>query len=243
MAKSKIRWKDSDSAELQRLVKNFNAKLTRLEKKNPATAQSLPKRASVKELKQGIETRADLQRELRSLQGFTKKGAEKIVKSSRGAQAMKWEIDEFNKAQRRLNRERAKERARQDEIEMKSRGKNLNLKRKEMGSVHRNALRESKKKFDNLSAKEWELAKKSIDNQLDNNYKSAKASKMKQNYIRGLKENGFSDDLIELVESKSDDEFLETFESDTEASFDFIYDELELQTKENALMDVWRNKK
>lgn len=245
MAKSKIRWKDSDSAELQRLVKNFNAKLTRLEKKNPATAQSLPKRASVKDLKQGIETRADLQRELRSLQSFTKRGAENIVKSSRGAQAMKWEIDEFNKAQRRVNRERAKERARLDELEMKSRGEDLNLKRKEMGSVNRNALKDSRKNFNSLSQKEWELAKNAIDKRLDPEYHKKRQALMKQNYIKGLEKYNYPDELIELIDSKSDEEFIDIFESDTEATFDFYYpdDGINQDIKTTALFKVWGNKK
>ena len=41
--KSKIRWQKSDSEELNRAVKNFNAKITRIAKKNPELENALHK--------------------------------------------------------------------------------------------------------------------------------------------------------------------------------------------------------
>ena len=81
MAKRKynIRWSEADEKELQRVVKNFNAKIARLEKKidpkdtNPVL---LPERVKVSVLRDMIQTRQDLNRELNALKRFSKKGAE-----------------------------------------------------------------------------------------------------------------------------------------------------------------------
>ena len=237
---SKIRWRDSDTAELKRAVKNFNAKITRLTKKSPELVPLLPDKLSVKDLKNNITTRADFSREINSLGRFTKRGSEKVVKSSRGAQALKWDINEFNIKQRTENARRARKQKKLDEIEMKSRGKSTGLKRGEMGSINRNALNPSKKKFKNLSQKEWEKAKEAMNNLFDVKAQEQKKERFQQNYIKGLKDMGYSDSLIKLVESKSPDEFVEIFNTDTEAQFDFIYDPLELQTKQEALFEVWK---
>ena len=74
-----IKWNESDSKELARAVKNYNAKITRLSKKEEYKGVILPEKASVKQLKELVSTRRDLQRELKSLQRFTKRGSETIV--------------------------------------------------------------------------------------------------------------------------------------------------------------------
>ena len=43
-----------------------------------------------------------------------------------------------------------------------------------------------------------------------------------------------------MVENKTVDQFIETFNADTEATFDFIYDPIEHQLKEQSLKDVWK---
>lgn len=72
--KPKIRWRKSDEEELKRVVKNFNAKISRLEKKDPKNKNALPQRITQKELKDMIVTRQDYNREIKSLKRFTKRG-------------------------------------------------------------------------------------------------------------------------------------------------------------------------
>ena len=74
-----IRWSQADEAELKRVVKNFNAKLTRLAKKDPQSAAALPERVSAAQLRDMIETRQDLNRELNALRRFSERGAEELV--------------------------------------------------------------------------------------------------------------------------------------------------------------------
>ena len=62
----KIRWNESDSRELEKAVRNFNAKVTRLAKNNPQNKSALPEKVQVRQLKELINTRNDLKREINS---------------------------------------------------------------------------------------------------------------------------------------------------------------------------------
>ena len=74
-----IKWRESDLKELRRLVKNYNAKISRQRAKlidadRRYEASQLPRKASVKELRESIGTRRDYNRELDSLQNFIDTG-------------------------------------------------------------------------------------------------------------------------------------------------------------------------
>ena len=201
----------------------------------------LPERVKKSDAIKSIETRADFNRLTHSLQRFSKRGAEKPVSSSRGAKSTQWEVNEFKHKQRIENARRTRERKKLEQQEVLSRGKSTGVKRAEMGTIKENSLQPSKKKFDNLSQKEWELAKRNIDRQLNASYRDEKKLRMKENYIKGLITAGYPDSLIELVKNTDIDKFVETVVNDTEASFDFIYDPLELKAKSEALTEVWNN--
>ena len=160
---NKIQWRDSDEQELRRVVKNFNAKLARLEKKNPSEAKYLPKfakteiinneefvtftdRLSVSQLKELIHTRQDLKRELNALRRFSKRGAEQIIQIKKGydkdgnlvdlannVYTTKWQKTEMARRVGYINRRRKN---RLDEIEateMTSRRQKLGYTRGEFG--------------------------------------------------------------------------------------------------------------
>ncbi len=107
--KSKIRWRKSDTEQLAKRVKNFNAKITRLEKKHPEIADLLPERVSAKTLKEDISSRADYNRIVKALAGFSEKGAEKIVTGKGGAQTTQWEYKQVQKAVQAENRARKRQ--------------------------------------------------------------------------------------------------------------------------------------
>ncbi len=117
--KYKIRWQKSDSEELNRAVKNFNAKITRIEKKNPELKNALPEKVSAKQLKELINTRQDLKRELNALKRFTDKN-NRIGKTEDGSyegitifgdyktKITKWQEKEINRRLTNINRRRNK---------------------------------------------------------------------------------------------------------------------------------------
>lgn len=95
MSKSNnIRWRKSDTEELNRLVKNFNQKVSYHQKKNPEFSESYPEKYSVKELKQLIKTRNDFNLVCKKLARFSERGAEKLVTNKQGVTLTKYEIKE-----------------------------------------------------------------------------------------------------------------------------------------------------
>ncbi len=62
--------------EINRVVKNFNQKVTRLEKQNH---ELLPSKITTKELKESVNTKIQLNRRLRELKQFSQKGVENVL--------------------------------------------------------------------------------------------------------------------------------------------------------------------
>lgn len=102
-----MRYTKKQNAEIQRIVKNFNAKLSRLEKAN---ISNLPKHVNVKELKESFANNRDLTRYLNQLNAFSAKSAKQFVRVGKDKVKMsKWQRDIFyanrRTAKRRLERE------------------------------------------------------------------------------------------------------------------------------------------
>ena len=106
---SKIRWRERDTQQLAKKVKNFNAKLTRLAKKNPALKEILPDRVSMKDLRGDITNRQEYNRVIKALSAFTEKGAEEVVTGKSGVTTTKWQLQQVRKAVALENRRRKKQ--------------------------------------------------------------------------------------------------------------------------------------
>lgn len=241
--KSKIRWRESDAQELQRIINNYNSKLYRLKKNHPEMVDFLPQRMTKKEAIASIETRADFNRTINSLKRFSKRGAEAPVTSSRGAKATKWAVEEFQIKQRIDNARRSREREKIEAKEVKIAGKGQGKTRAEMGSIKENSLKPSKKKFTNMSHKEWQLASQNIDRMLNYTEREKKKIEMRENYLKGLTENGFLDDNPELekyIRGVDIDTFYETVQTDETATFFFYKDPIAWTARKDALMDTWK---
>lgn len=97
-----VRYDRKFLAEINKVVKNYNAKINRLSKTSndyilPAKFTS----ASLKALKASASTRADVRRELRDLQSFTAKGGEKNIRVG-GTTIPKYKYTNVKRYQRRL---------------------------------------------------------------------------------------------------------------------------------------------
>lgn len=238
-----IKWRDSDNKELQRLVKNFNAKITRLEKKG-FDPSLLPERMTMKKARADIETRGDYRRLTGSLDRFTDKGAETVKKSSRGARATAWEIDEFKRNQRAENRRRKKEAERVAEHDLKVAGKSQKVTLAEMGRTERQGLKPSRAKFNNLSQEEWKRKSEQMERAMRASYRKEQKEGMRQNYIKGLKENGFisseDDYLEEVIMSVDLDDFVDNVNEDETATFFFYKDNIvDFETRKDNLIASW----
>lgn len=236
-----IRWRESDSAELQRVINNFNAKLYRLQNKDPSLTDYLPARVKKSEIMESINTRADFNRIVNSLQRFSKRGAETPIKSKRGAKFTQWERNEQMIGHRIKEAAKTRQRKAIEAQEVKSRGKGTGSKRSEMGSIKSNELKPKSVTPENMSQKEWDYFKKSVDNALNPLTNEFLKHNMRLNYIKGLRNAGFSEDIVSLVHEVDIDTFLQTVELDTEAQFDFIYEPIEFALKQDSLYQVWES--
>lgn len=237
--KHKIRWRESDQQELQRAIKNYNAKIRRLEKNKPDMVDFLPQRVTKKSAMEQIESRADFNRVVSSLQRFTVRGAETPVVSSRGAKATQWEVDEFKHKQRIENARRTRERKKLESQEVKIAGKGQGRTRAEMGSIKENELKPSRKNFKNMSMEEWKKANALMEKRLRASYGSDKKRIMQVNYMRGLIHAGYDESLVNYIATVPFDTFYKIAMTDEAGTIDFIYDPIALKEKQSALWDVW----
>lgn len=112
MNENLIRWSKDDKQNLRRAVNNFNSKIRRLEKLG---RENLPEKVSYKELvgigklQEGevsneIYSRKELNNTLRSLQRFTRRGAENEVTLKGGEKVTAWEKRELTIQKQRATR-------------------------------------------------------------------------------------------------------------------------------------------
>ena len=119
MNESLIRWTKSDRENLRKAVRNYNAKITRLEKKG---LENLPQKIDYKALrygtkatydklgnviehtKYGILSRNELRNTINSLKRFSSRGSEKIVTLDSGEKITSWERREIGYKKARATR-------------------------------------------------------------------------------------------------------------------------------------------
>lgn len=223
-----IRWNESDLRELTKAVKNFNAKITRLEK-NPAYKDViLPERASVKQLKELVTTRRDLQREIKSLKRFTKRGAEKIVRvpiTQNELYITNWQKTEMNRRAGITNRQRNARLKKLEEMSLKSGGEDLGYTRGEfgMGKAEKlsltptNAFTPKMDKYDlQMKARSLQIHSQSdyfhkTDQRLLNNYKQALIDTYGEDAVK---------DILDEIDEMDFNEFYKIFKSEV-STFEF----------------------
>ena len=83
---SQIRWRKKDYLQLGRTIARFNKKVESLGRK-----KNIPLLKSYGEIKEGITTRAELNRVINSLNRFLREGAEDIIELPSGEKMTKWE--------------------------------------------------------------------------------------------------------------------------------------------------------
>jgi len=187
-----IKWRDKDIAELQRVARNFNAKIARIAKTNPSKAPFLPEKISVKDLKSKIGTRQDFKRELNSAKRFSRKGAEKVQTTPTGLTLTNYEINEAKIKTRIVNTKRTNELKKLD----------IDIKAGNMGQISSQNLKP--KKFSlNKTAKEWDKFVESLEREIATNFKKDMVELYKTNYLEAIKnflgEDGY--DLHQYIQS------------------------------------------
>ncbi len=240
MAKqNNIRWRRSDYSKLSHLTRKVNKKILEIEVKKPDLQPYQPQYLDYQELKSQIKTRRDLKNVLNKYNRYLREGAEEIIKSDRGAVASKWAVKEFEINQRAENARRRAIAKKLNEQNVTIAGKDTGIKRAEMGSIKEHEVKPSTKKFKNQSQREWELASKLFDRKMHSTYNDEQTQKMIENYVKGLIAEGYPDELLEMFNKVPVEKFKEIVDTDETATFDFIYDPLEMRVKADSLIELW----
>lgn len=232
--RSRISWTDNQNKQLANAVRNFNAKIRRLEKKYPDKVGSLPEKMSIKSLREIIGTRQDLQREVNALKRFTRRGSEEFVKApaeygNEKLRLTKWELDEMLRRTTRVNKARAIKKAEIEEIEMTSRGQPLGYTRGEvgMGKLDKNQLEPIIPFSRVMNNKERKMKFRTLQRESQLGYWDERDKILKEAYIKGLKENYNPEDIkdvIEKIQNMPTKEFREIFEREGGTKvFEWVY--------------------
>lgn len=218
----KINWRESDTRELARVVRNFNAKVNRLIKQNPQMENVLPEKVSVGQLKELINTRQDLKRELNSLKRFSKRGSEQIVEvpdTDYNLKITKWQRTEINRRVGIINRRRAKRLEDLSDLEATSRGESLGYKRSDigMGRATEVSLSPMNAFTRRMNQRDLKMKWQGILKESQSDYFTQKDFRLRNNYIKALEQNFNPNDIKDVVdEIKSMDieDFLLKFEEE-----------------------------
>lgn len=126
-------YKISTSAEnnLEKAVRNFNAKIRRLEKSDKSL--TLPEKTNISIIKERIYDKRSLNREIDKLQRFTLRGMEEELTLESGLKITKYEYENLLKEQKRLSEKLYRTQRKIGDIEQTIGGKPLHYKVKEMG--------------------------------------------------------------------------------------------------------------
>lgn len=163
-----IRYDNALKMDLARTVRNFNAKVKRLEKLDRDL--DLPELASVSELKKKYTNRKDLKRELSNLKLFGKRGIEESFTTKGGVNISKYKYEVLKRESRRTKALISRELKRRETTKIKTFGVEEIVTYAEIGErsylnlkARRNALEKDISRLDKAGLKRYsDLVAKSI---------------------------------------------------------------------------------
>lgn len=236
-----IKWREQDEKELRRVVRNFNDKLRRLVKKNPANSNILPQfwnektqdfenRITIDQIKELIDTRQDYNRQLNMLKRFSRRGAEQIVEtgSDYGARTTKWQEQEQKKLVQTINRRRKARLETLNTVEMMNASGKLGYTLGQMfgmGLAEQNKLKPTQAFTRGQTQKDIKWKWRALQTEVKDTYYNERDEMLKENYIKAITENFDVDDIKDVIaniRSMPSDEFYLKFEAKGDA-FEWAY--------------------
>lgn len=236
-----IKWREQDEKELRRVVRNFNDKLRRLVKKNPANSNILPQfwnektqeyenRITLDQIKELIATRQDYNRQLNMLKRFSRRGAEQIVEtgSDYGARTTKWQEQEQKRLVQTINRRRKARLDTLNAIEVMNASGKLGYTLGQMfgmGLAEQNKLKPTQAFTRGQSQKDIKWKWRALQLEAKDTYYNERDEMLKNNYIKTILDNFDKDDVMDIIgeiRGMSSDEFYLKFEAKGDA-FEWAY--------------------
>lgn len=224
---SKIRWREKDESEINKLVRAFNRKAKRAAKKYGAEIQ--PEAINLRELKKALkEGDRNLYRKTKSkLSSYLVKGAEMPYTTKAGVNITLWQKREIDRAFKSIN---AKRRAAMRKYDP-------SIYRGTMHGIQDMNLQPRRNTVQEIQPKTF---KKFVEN-LEKQYLTedrARQAQYKDNYLSALK-NVFGENspLLEKVRAIPADKLVEMYFKSPFLQIDFVYDPLEAKQIENLISE------
>lgn len=214
----------SQQKELNRAINNFNRKVKRLESVDREI--DIPEKANITAIKDRITNKWELNREIDRLERFSKRNAEELVKNKAGVVLSRWEYENLQREQKRLNARLLREIERYGNITPKEFGKKQSATYSQMGD----------EKLSNLKARQRAISSKSLSkinrqqlksletliNKTNANYRKDKEL-FYNNYLDGTLINlgyyvGYDEEKLNYIKEKlnelTPDQFIKAFNTD-----------------------------
>ncbi len=213
-----------NETELRKAISNFNSKINRLEKLDREV--DIPEKANISAIKERVSNKWDLNREIGKLKRFTKRGAEGLIQNKSGVVLSKWEYENIQREQKRLNARLLREIKRYGDITPKEFGKKQSATYSQMGDEKITNLKARQKAISSKSLskvnKEQLKSLKTLLNKTSANYRKDKAI-FYNNYLDGTLLNlgyyvGYDEKKLNYIKEKlnelTPDQFIKAFNTD-----------------------------
>ena len=239
----------SSERELQKAVNNFNRKVKRLEKVDREIW--IPEKENIKAIKERVTTKWELNREIDRLERFTQRNAEDLIKNKSGVVLSRWEYENLQREQRRLNARLLREIKRYGEITPKEFGKKLSATYSQMGDERLSNLKARQRAISSKSLTKLNLDElrslKTLINKTNYYYKKDKEV-FYDNYLDGTLLNlgysiGYDNEKLDYIKSKlselTPDQFTKAF--NTEVSLKDIQDRYTLSHEDGITPELLKD--
>lgn len=234
-----IRWTRSDYSKLSHLVRKVNSKILDVEVKRPDIADMQPNMLEYHDIKSQITTRRELNNLIKKYERYLREGAEEVIKTEQGGRLTEWQKNEIRIFDLTENAKKSRTRKKLEEKEVTIAGKGTGQTRSQMGSIKENATKSRVHNVKNMSQKDIDKLLRLMDKKFRSSYDDEQKRRMIENYVKGLITVGYDDELLDMINHIDLNDFVDLVDTDEVATFDFIYDPIELQAKTEKLKELW----
>lgn len=226
----RIKWARGDAKKVANLVRQFNAKITRITKKNPSIANALPERMNSQAIQQMYSqlTRKDFNRWVASTMRFLRKGAEETVTTKAGVSTTRWQLNEIRYNLNAINAERRKRMERLQPSTTKG----------TMGAIKELELQPRRNLAQSIPTQYWDRYVRGIEKQVLSSYIGEKMELYKENYKKAIvNELGNQEELLAIVDSIPTATLAEAYASDPDLQIGYIYYDIDIEDKVANLVE------
>lgn len=219
-----IRYDKKLNQEINRVIRNYNQKIRRIQKYEDSYNYILPELMEKKILKQNVYTRNELKRKLAELKRFSKRGAENIMQTSGGYVLSQYEYENLKREKARVQRNITREITRLETEKPKVFGKSQSKTFAQMGDTYYLNLKSKRealqKQIEKLDKKDFKRLEELV-------YKAGRSqeyqrSLFRENYKKMLTDlgyyTGYDKEKIKILENKlnklNDRQFYKLFQGE-----------------------------